>query len=128
MKTLIKTGNRHHQATQRVAHAAAELAAGRLVVVTDGLGEGDLAFAADKATTSLVSFVIRYTSGYLSVAMDGESCSRLRLPPMWQDENSSTDTLPLTVTVDAKDGITTGISAADRARTIRLLGDPTSVF
>jgi 3,4-dihydroxy 2-butanone 4-phosphate synthase / GTP cyclohydrolase II len=109
-----------------VAHAVAEIAAGRPVVVTDDEdreNEGDLIFAADAATPELVAFMVRYTSGYICVPMTGADCDRLELPPMYHTNQGRYGTA-YTVTVDAREGITTGISAADRARTIRLLADP----
>src|SRR5689334_21830947 len=109
-----------------VEAALAELAAGRAVVVVDDedrKNEGDLIFAAEKATPELVSFMVRYTSGYICVALTEAECDRLDLPPM-HHTNSDSFRTAFTVTVDAKAGITTGISAADRARTIALLADP----
>jgi len=109
-----------------VERALVELAAGRPVVVVDDEdreNEGDLIFAAEKATPELVSFTVRYTSGYICVALTESECDRLDLPPM-HPTNSDSFRTAFTVTVDAKAGITTGISAADRARTIALLADP----
>ena len=112
-----------------VERALAELAAGRAVVVVDDEdreNEGDLIFAAEKATPELVSFMVRYTSGYVCVGLTEAECDRLDLPPM-HHTNSDSFRTAFTVTVDAKAGVTTGISAADRARTIALLADPTAV-
>ena len=112
-----------------IERALADLAAGRPVVVVDDAdreNEGDLIFAAEKATPELVSFMVRYTSGYICVALTGADCDRLDLPPMHHTNLDSFRTA-FTVTVDAKAGITTGISAADRARTIALLADPAAV-
>ena len=109
-----------------IERALADLAAGRPVVVVDDAdreNEGDLIFAAEKATPELVSFMVRYTSGYICVALTEADCDRLDLPPMHHTNLDSFRTA-FTVTVDAKAGITTGISAADRARTIALLADP----
>src|SRR5689334_13010504 len=103
-----------------IGRALADLAAGRPVVVVDDAdreNEGDLIFAAEKATPELVSFMVRYTSGYICVALTEADCERLDLPPMHHTNLDSFRTA-FTVTVDAKTGITTGISAADRARTI----------
>jgi len=104
----------------------ADLAEGKPVVVIDDEdreNEGDLIFAAEKATPELVSFTVRYTSGYVCVALTDTDCDRLDLPPM-HHTNSDNFRTAFTVTVDAKEGVTTGISAADRAHTIRLLADP----
>ncbi|MEC3918104.1 bifunctional 3,4-dihydroxy-2-butanone-4-phosphate synthase/GTP cyclohydrolase II [Nocardia sp. CDC160] len=109
-----------------IERAVADIAAGKAVVVVDDEGrenEGDLIFAAEKATPELVAFMIRYTSGYICVPLTGADCDRLGLPPMYavnQDKHGTA----YTVAVDAREGITTGISAADRATTMRVLADP----
>ncbi|GAA3511490.1 bifunctional 3,4-dihydroxy-2-butanone-4-phosphate synthase/GTP cyclohydrolase II [Actinocatenispora rupis] len=111
-----------------VERAIADIAAGRPVVVVDDPdreNEGDLIFAAAKATPELVSFMVRYTSGYICVPLTGEDCDRLNLPPMYHVNQDRRGTA-YTVTVDAADGVGTGISAADRATTMRLLADPSS--
>jgi 3,4-dihydroxy 2-butanone 4-phosphate synthase/GTP cyclohydrolase II len=108
-----------------IDQATADLAAGRPVVVVDDAdreNEGDLIFAAELATPELVAFMVRHTSGYICAALPGAECDRLALPQMVQQSQDWTGTA-YTVTVDAREGVTTGISAADRARTIRLLGD-----
>jgi 3,4-dihydroxy 2-butanone 4-phosphate synthase/GTP cyclohydrolase II len=87
--------------------------------------EGDLIFAAARATPELLAFTVRYTSGYVCVALTGDDCDRLDLPPMFHTNQDKRGTA-YTVTVDAREGVTTGISAADRAHTIRLLADPDS--
>lgn len=69
-----------------IERAVADIAAGKAVVVVDDEdreNEGDLIFAAEKATPELVAFMVRYTSGYLCVPLDGEDCDRLGLPPMY---------------------------------------------
>ncbi|MEE4022974.1 bifunctional 3,4-dihydroxy-2-butanone-4-phosphate synthase/GTP cyclohydrolase II [Gordonia sp. PKS22-38] len=111
-----------------VERAIADIAAGKAVVVVDDEdreNEGDLIFAAEKATPELVAFMVRYTSGYLCVPLAGEDCDRLGLPPMYSMNQDKHGTA-YTVTVDARLGIGTGISAADRATTMRLLADPKS--
>lgn len=108
--------------------AVAEIAAGRAVVVvddTDPENPGELIFAADAATTGLVGFTVRYTSGVLCVALPGDACDRLGLPPMARlvdDQPSSA----FTVSVDAADHLGSGVSAAERAHTLQVLADPTS--
>ncbi len=112
-----------------IEKAIADIGEGKPVVVMDDEdreNEGDLIFAAARATPELVSFTVRYTSGYVCVALTERDCDRLDLPPMHHTNGDSFRTA-FTVTVDAKDGITTGISAADRAHTIRLLADPGTV-
>jgi 3,4-dihydroxy 2-butanone 4-phosphate synthase/GTP cyclohydrolase II len=91
----------------------------------DRENEGDLIFAAEKATPELLAFMIRYTSGYVCVSLTEADCDRLQLPPMYHTNQDNRGTA-YTVTVDAKDRLSTGISAADRSRTIRLLADPTA--
>ena len=103
-----------------------ELRQGRLVIVTDDANrenEGDLILAAEKATPELINFMIRYTSGVICVPMEGKDLDRLDLPLMTVRNTESMRTA-YTISVDAKKGVTTGISAADRSRTIRLLADP----
>jgi 3,4-dihydroxy 2-butanone 4-phosphate synthase/GTP cyclohydrolase II len=109
-----------------IEQAIAEIAAGRPVVVVDDAdreNEGDLIFAASAATTELVGFMVRHTSGMICVALNGADCDRLELPPMYHTNQDRRGT-GYTVSVDAREGVATGISAADRARTIRLLGSP----
>ena len=108
-----------------VARAIADIAAGRPVVVVDDAdreNEGDIIFAASKATPELLTFMIRYTSGVICVPMPGEMLDRLQLPLM-TTQNAERMRTAYTISVDARDGVTTGISAADRARTIRTLAD-----
>ena len=109
-----------------VVRALAELAAGRAVVVVDDHdreNEGDLIFAAEYATPGLVAFTVRHGSGLLCVPMPGERLDALDVPPMCPI-NQDPGGAAFAVSVDARDGVSTGISAADRARTIRLLAAP----
>ena len=108
-----------------IERAIADIAAGRMIVVVDDEdreNEGDLVFAASKATPELVGFMIRHTSGVICVPMRGDELDRLKLPPMTHVNEDRKGTA-YSVSVDARDGVTTGISAADRARTIRVLCD-----
>jgi 3,4-dihydroxy 2-butanone 4-phosphate synthase / GTP cyclohydrolase II len=108
-----------------VERALADIRAGRAVVVVDDAGrenEGDIIFAASAATPELLAFMIRYTSGVICVPMLGRDLDRLQIPLMTTHNGESMRTA-FTVSVDARDGVTTGISAADRARTIRTLTD-----
>ena len=108
-----------------VERAIADIAAGRAVVVVDDAdreNEGDIIFAASKATPALLAFTIRHTSGVICVPMLGEELDRLQLPLMTTQNNERMRTA-FTVSVDARDGVTTGISAADRSRTVRTLVD-----
>jgi 3,4-dihydroxy 2-butanone 4-phosphate synthase/GTP cyclohydrolase II len=109
-----------------VAEAVAEFAAGRPVLVVDAAdreNEGDLIFAAEKATPELMGFLIRHTSGFVCAALTEADCDRLALPPMCRVNQDRRGTA-YAVTVDARSGVSTGISAADRCRTVRLLADP----
>ncbi|MCA1654907.1 MAG: bifunctional 3,4-dihydroxy-2-butanone-4-phosphate synthase/GTP cyclohydrolase II [Pseudonocardiaceae bacterium] len=108
-----------------IEKAVSDIAAGRPVIVVDDEdreNEGDLIFAAEKATPELLAFMVRYTSGYICVPLTEADCDRLDLPPMFHTNQDVRGTA-YTVTVDAKEGVSTGISAADRAHTIRLLAD-----
>jgi 3,4-dihydroxy 2-butanone 4-phosphate synthase/GTP cyclohydrolase II len=108
-----------------VAQAIADIAAGRPVVVVDDANrenEGDLIAAASMMTPELMAFMIRYTSGVICVPLPGAILDRLQLPLM-TPTNTERMRTAFTVSVDARDGVTTGISAADRARTVRVLAD-----
>jgi 3,4-dihydroxy 2-butanone 4-phosphate synthase/GTP cyclohydrolase II len=108
-----------------IERAIADIAAGRPVIVVDNEdreNEGDLIFAAEKATPELVAFMVRHTSGYICVPLTGADCDRLDLPPMYHTNQDRRGTA-YSVTVDAREGVSTGISATDRAHTIRLLAD-----
>ncbi|HEX8134365.1 MAG TPA: bifunctional 3,4-dihydroxy-2-butanone-4-phosphate synthase/GTP cyclohydrolase II [Actinomycetes bacterium] len=109
-----------------VPDAVAAIAAGRMVVVVDDAdreNEGDLIMAAEAATPETIAFFVRHTSGVICTPMLGERLDELDLPLM-----VATNTAPyrtaFTISVDAGRGTTTGISAADRATTIRALIDP----
>jgi 3,4-dihydroxy 2-butanone 4-phosphate synthase / GTP cyclohydrolase II len=109
-----------------IEQAIADMAAGRPVVVVDDAdreNEGDLIFAAELATPELLAFMVRYTSGYVCAPLTENDCDRLELPPMYHTNQDRRGTA-YTVTVDAREGVSTGISAADRSHTIRLLADP----
>jgi 3,4-dihydroxy 2-butanone 4-phosphate synthase/GTP cyclohydrolase II len=108
-----------------VEDAVEAMKAGRPVVVVDDEdreNEGDLIFAAQRATAETVGFMIRWTSGYICVAMRGRDLDRLGLPPMTMVNEDKKGTA-YAVTVDARDVKATGISAEDRARTIKVLAD-----
>jgi 3,4-dihydroxy 2-butanone 4-phosphate synthase/GTP cyclohydrolase II len=108
-----------------IERAVADIRAGRPVVVVDDEdreNEGDLVVAASKVTPELLAFMIRHTSGVVCVPMEGRELDRLKLPPMTYVNEDRKHTA-YAVSVDARDGITTGISAADRSRTIRVLVD-----
>ncbi|MRH89099.1 bifunctional 3,4-dihydroxy-2-butanone-4-phosphate synthase/GTP cyclohydrolase II [Nocardia sp. SYP-A9097] len=113
-------------ALDTIATAVAAIAAGGMVLVVDDEdreNEGDLILAAEQATPENIAFLVRYTSGVVCVPMAGEDLDRLRLPPMTAVNQDPKGTA-YTVSVDAISGVSTGISAADRARTMRVLADP----
>lgn len=106
----------------------ADIRSGRMVIVTDDEdreNEGDLICAAEKITPAMVNFMVREGGGMLCVPVSADIARGLGLESM-VPENREAFSTHFTVTVDAAKGITTGISAADRARTIRLLADPGS--
>ncbi|AIT61148.1 bifunctional 3,4-dihydroxy-2-butanone-4-phosphate synthase/GTP cyclohydrolase II [Corynebacterium doosanense] len=108
-----------------VERAIDDIRNGKAVVVVDNEdreNEGDLIFAASKATPELVAFMVRHTSGYICVAMEDERADELNLPPMVA-RNQDARSTAYTVTVDAATG-TTGISATSRSETITRLADP----
>src|SRR3954469_19942393 len=103
--------------------AIAAIKSGKPVVVIDDEdreNEGDLIFALGLAPPAVGAFMVRYTSGYIGVAVTESDADRLDLPPMFR-VNQDRHGTAYTVTVDAREGVTTGISASDRAHTIRLL-------
>ena len=108
--------------------AIAAIARGEAVVVVDDEdreNEGDLVFAAEFATPELMGFMVRHGSGVVCVPMVGSDLDRLHIPPMTA-VNEDRKATAYTVSVDARRGVSTGISAADRALTARLLADPTT--
>ncbi|MGQ0630543.1 MAG: bifunctional 3,4-dihydroxy-2-butanone-4-phosphate synthase/GTP cyclohydrolase II [Sporichthyaceae bacterium] len=108
-----------------IERAIADIAAGKMVIVVDDEdreNEGDLIFAASKATPALLAFMIRHTSGVVCVPMVGKDLDRLGLPPMTMVNEDRKQTA-YSISVDARDGVSTGISARDRSRTIRVLVD-----
>src|SRR6195952_356806 len=108
-----------------IDRAIADVASGRPVVVVDDEereNEGDLIFAAAKATPELMAFTIRHSSGVICVPMPAEMLDRLEIPLMTPHNRDPLRTA-YTISVDAREGVTTGISAADRAHTARALAD-----
>ena len=115
-------------ATAAVSRALQALGAGRPVVVTDDPDredEGDLILAAGLARPDTIGFLVRHTSGVLCAPMPAARADELGLPPMTAVNQDPKGTA-YTVSVDARAGVGTGISAADRARTLRCLADPAS--
>lgn len=111
---------------QVVQQALADLRAGKFVIVTDDIGrenEGDLILPAEKATPEALAFMIRYTSGILCQPMEKERLDELKLPQMVQ-HNTDPKQTAFSISVDYHYGVTTGISAQDRTKTILSLIDP----
>ena len=109
-----------------VPGAIAEIQAGRMVVVVDDEdreNEGDLTLAAEHVTPEAINFMARYGRGLICLSLTEERADHLRLSPM-TIENSSRFGTAFTESIEAREGVTTGISAADRAHTIRVAIDP----
>lgn len=112
----------------KIEDALKAFAQGALLVVVDDENrenEADLIQAAQLATVESIGFIVRYTSGVICVPMPGADLNRLNLPPMTLF-NEDVKQTAFAVSVDASEGISTGISAADRAKTIHVLADPKS--
>ena len=106
--------------------ALEEMRAGRLLVVVDDEdreNEGDLTLAAEKVTAEAVNFMATYGRGLVCLALTGERCDQLRLPLM-SPLNTSNFGTAFCESIDAREGVTTGISAGDRTRTILKAIDP----
>src|SRR5210317_206331 len=109
-----------------VEEIIAEIAAGRMVIVSDDPdreNEADLIAAASLTTPEMVAFMATHGRGLICVPITAERAKALELPPMTQRNREGHHTA-FTVAVDAAEGITTGISAPDRARAIQILADP----
>jgi len=109
-----------------VPEAIDEIRQGRMVIVVDDAdreNEGDLIMAAERVTPEAIAFIVRHTSGVICMPVVGERLDELEIPLMVAANTDSRRTA-FTVSVDARAGVTTGISAADRARTIRAIIDP----
>jgi len=111
-----------------VPGAIEEIKAGRMIVVVDDEdreNEGDLTLAAEHVTPEAINFMARYGRGLICLTLTEERAEYLRLGPMTQ-QNSSRFGTAFTETIEAREGVTTGISAHDRARTIKVAIDPAS--
>jgi len=109
-----------------IDEALAVIRDGGMVAVVDDEdreNEGDFVMAADAATPETMTFIIKYSSGFVCIPMLGEALDRLQLPPMVRNNEDPKQTA-YAVSVDAVEGTSTGISAADRARTAQVLSDP----
>jgi 3,4-dihydroxy 2-butanone 4-phosphate synthase/GTP cyclohydrolase II len=104
-----------------IPELVAELAAGRMIVLVDEEdreNEGDLVLAADHVTPEAINFMAKHGRGLICLTLTRERCERLRLPMMARSNGTKFGTA-FTVSIEAAEGVTTGISAADRARTVQ---------
>src|SRR3954449_13265922 len=109
-----------------VEEALEDIASGRMVVVVDDEdreNEGDLVMAAECVTADAINFMATHARGWIRLALSPERCDDLGLELM-SLKNETAHQTPFTVTIEAREGVTTGISAADRAHTIRVAVDP----
>lgn len=105
-----------------VAEIVAEMRAGRMVILVDEEdreNEGDLVLAADHVTPEAINFMARFGRGLICLTLTRERCEFLKLPPM-AARNGTVYSTAFTVSIEAAEGVTTGISAADRARTVQV--------
>jgi 3,4-dihydroxy 2-butanone 4-phosphate synthase/GTP cyclohydrolase II len=112
----------------KIAEAIEDIKQGRFVIIVDDEdreNEGDLALAAEKISAQAINFMAKHGRGLICVPTTGERLDELQLPLM-VDENTCKFGTAFTVSVDAKQGTTTGISAADRAQTVKAVVDPTT--
>ena len=108
----------------------AAIARGEMIVMVDDEdreNEGDLIMAAQFATPEKIAFIVRYSSGVVVAPISGDRCDDLRLPHL-VEHNTESHRTAFTISVDLIEGTTTGISAADRAATLRALADPQESF
>jgi 3,4-dihydroxy 2-butanone 4-phosphate synthase/GTP cyclohydrolase II len=112
-----------------VEEAIEEIRLGRIIIVVDDEdreNEGDLTAAGEKVTPEMINFMAKYGRGLICLAMTGERLDELRIPMMVRDNTSKFGTA-FTVSIEARHGVTTGISAADRAKTILTAVDPATI-
>ena len=124
----MSTTQEHTDAFDSIESAIHEIAEGKMVIVTDDESrenEGDLVMAASKVTPQAINMMTLHARGLVCVPMLGHQLRRLGISPM-ASENRESHRTDFAVSVDAANGITTGISAYDRAETIRILADPNS--
>ncbi len=107
---------------ERVESALTDLKNGKMIILTDSPdreNEGDLIFPAEMATTEKINFMIRHCSGIICLSLDEYFIKKMKLQPMVHPhQNTSSRGTPFTVSIEAKQGVTTGVSANDRAQTI----------
>src|SRR5262249_30125614 len=107
---------------ERVLRAIDDIRAGKMVILVDDEdreNEGDLVLAAERVSPEAINFMRKYAGGLVCLAMTEERCDRLELRPMAHDNRSPRSTA-FPVAIEARSGVSTGISAADRAHTVRV--------
>jgi 3,4-dihydroxy 2-butanone 4-phosphate synthase/GTP cyclohydrolase II len=127
-QTGAQTGSSRHERIGSTPDAIADLKAGKFIILVDDANrenEGDLVFPAENITPEIINFYETHVRGWICVATAPSVLDRLELPLM-VDRNTERHGTAFTVTVDAARGTTTGISAADQARTVRVLANPVS--
>ncbi|HXU23625.1 MAG TPA: bifunctional 3,4-dihydroxy-2-butanone-4-phosphate synthase/GTP cyclohydrolase II [Tepidiformaceae bacterium] len=118
----------HDSVMATVPEAIEEYRRGKFVIITDDEdreNEGDLVMAAQFVTPDAINFMAKYGRGLICIPLTEQRVADLRLP-MMSEQNTSGFGTPFTVSVEARTGVTTGISAGDRARTVQVLIDPTA--
>ena len=126
LRARYYSGARIHK--KNVKLALDDIKAGVPIIIVDDFdreNEGDLMIAAEKATIENIAFMCRYGRGIMCLPVSGELLDKLDIPMMVQNSTDPLNT-PFTVSVDAKAGVTTGVSAGDRLATIKAMLDPTS--
>jgi len=111
-----------------IPEAIEDLKSGKFIIVVDDAGrenEGDLIIAAEKITPEAINFMAKHARGLICMPINGKRLDELRIPLMVRDNTSPFDS-PFTVSVEARYKVTTGISARDRATTVKVLIDPTT--
>jgi len=121
--------NRAPAPISSVEEIVEELRAGRMVILVDEEdreNEGDIVLASDHVTPEAINFMARHARGLICLTLSREMCERLNLPPMVA-RNGAKHSTAFTVSIEAAEGVTTGISAADRSRTVQAAVAPNAV-
>jgi 3,4-dihydroxy 2-butanone 4-phosphate synthase/GTP cyclohydrolase II len=111
-----------------IEDAARDIASGKMIIIVDDEdreNEGDLVCAAEKVTPEIINFMVTHARGLICVPLTEERCDELNLPPQTRKTRRVWGTA-FTISIEAREGVTTGISAADRAKTILTAVDPNS--
>ena len=102
-----------------IEDAAEDIKSGKMIIIVDDEdreNEGDLVCAAEKITPEIINFMVTHARGLICLPLTEERCDELHLPPQTSENTSSMGTA-FTISIEAREGVTTGISAADRAKT-----------